>query len=363
MIVLSKINLQLFAEEKTEPATPKRRQDARKKGQVFQSREITSALVIVAGFLAVNILAIPFLGKMMALTKYLLYTYSGANDDVFNIVGIQNLFTYLLQQAISITMPIILLIFIVSLASTYLQVGFVFTIEPLAFKLERLNPVEGFKRIFSKRALVELAKSIAKVVVIFYIMYSFLASQYKGIPMLLDMSVQDILKYALNILLGITTRIGIVLIFLGVLDYFFQWREYETSLKMSKEDIKEEFKETEGNPQIKAEIRRKQRQVSMRRMMQDLKKADVVITNPTHLAVALMYDSNVNDAPVVIAKGQDIIALRIKEEAKKLNIPIVENKPLAQALYRSTEIGDMIPPELYQAVAEVLAYVYSLKGE
>lgn len=363
MIVLSKINLQLFAEEKTEPATPKRRQDARKKGQVFQSREITSALVIVAGFLAVNILAMPSLGKMMALIKYLLYTYSGANDDVFNVVGIRNLFTYVLQQAISIIVPIILLIFVVSLASTYLQVGFVFTTEPLAFKFERLNPVEGFKRIFSKRALVELAKSIAKVAVLFYIMYSFLASQYKGIPMLLDMSVQDILKYALNILLGITIRIGIVLIVLGALDYFFQWREYETSLKMSKEDIKEEFKETEGNPQIKAEIRRKQRQVSMRRMMQDLKKADVVITNPTHLAVALMYDSNVNDAPVVIAKGQDMIALRIKEEAKKLTIPIVENKPLAQALYRSTEIGDMIPPELYQAVAEVLAYVYSLKGE
>jgi len=160
VIVLSKINLQLFAEEKTEPATPKRRQDARKKGQVFQSREITSALVIVAGFLAVNILTMPSLEKMMALTKYLLYTYSGANDDVFNVVGIRNLFTYVLQQAISIIMPIILLIFVVSLASTYLQVGFVFTTEPLAFKLERLNPVEGFKRIFSKRALVELAKSI-----------------------------------------------------------------------------------------------------------------------------------------------------------------------------------------------------------
>ncbi len=231
MIVLSKINLQLFAEEKTEPATPKRRQDARKKGQVFQSREITSALVIVAGFLALNILAIPSLEKMMALTKYLLYTYSGANDDVFNVVGIRNLLTYVLQQAISIIIPIILLIFVVSLVSTYLQVGFVFTTEPLAFKLERLNPVEGFKRIFSKRALVELAKSIAKVVVLFYIMYSFLASQYKGIPMLLDMSVQDILKYALNILLGITIRIGIVLIVLGALDYFFQWREYEVSLK------------------------------------------------------------------------------------------------------------------------------------
>ncbi|HHW56562.1 MAG TPA: flagellar biosynthesis protein FlhB [Clostridia bacterium] len=363
MIILSKINLQLFAEEKTEPATPKRRQDARKKGQVFQSREITSALIIITGFLMINLLAMPSLAKFKALMRYLILTYSGANDDVFNPIRIHGLLKYIFQEGLLIAAPIILLIFVASLFATYFQVGFVFTTEALTFKLERLSPVEGFKRIFSKRSLVELAKSIVKVVVLFYIMYSFLVSQYKGVPMLLDMSVQDILKYALNILFGITIRIGIVLVVLGVLDYFFQWREYETSLKMSKEDIKEEFKETEGNPQIKTEIRKKQRQISMRRMMEDLKKADVVITNPTHFAVALMYDSNVNNAPVVVAKGQDIIAIRIKEEAQKLNIPIVENKPLAQALYKSTEIGDMIPPELYQAVAEVLAYVYSLKGE
>ncbi|MEQ2129572.1 flagellar biosynthesis protein FlhB [Caldanaerobacter subterraneus KAk] len=363
MITLSKINLQLFAGEKTEPATPKRRQEARKKGQVFQSREITSALVIVTGFLMINLFLQSFLGRVGNLLKFLLITYSGANDDVFNTAGIWKVFYYVVNQIVLISLPVMLAIFAVSLISTYFQVGFVFTAEPLTLKFERLNPVEGFKRIFSRRALVELLKSVAKVVVLFYIMYSFLASQYKGIPMLLDMSVQDLLRYTSNILFGITIRIGIVLIVLGVIDYFFQWREYENSLKMSKEDIKEEFKETEGNPQIKAEIRKKQRQISTRRMMQDLKKADVVITNPTHFAVALMYDSEVNDAPVVVAKGKDLLALKIKEEAEKLGIPIVENKPLAQALYNSTEVGQMIPPELYQAVAEVLAYVYSLQGE
>ncbi|MGB9779312.1 MAG: flagellar biosynthesis protein FlhB [Caldanaerobacter sp.] len=363
MIKVNKINLQLFAGEKTEPATPKRRQEARKKGQVFQSREITSALVIVIGFLMITFFLEGFLGRVGTLLKFLLFTYSGANDDVFNTIGIWKIFRYVLSQTALIVFPFVFTVFTIALAATYFQVGFVFTTEPLTLKFERLNPVEGFKRIFSRRALLELFKSIAKVVVLFYIMYSFLASQYKGIPMLLDMRVQDLLRYVSNLLFGITIRVGVVLVILGVIDYFFQWREYENSLKMSKEDIKEEFKETEGNPQIKAEVRKRQRQISTRRMMQELKKADVVITNPTHFAVALMYDSEVNDAPVVVAKGKDLLALKIREEAEKLNIPVVENKPLAQSLYNSTEVGQMIPPELYQAVAEVLAYVYSLRGE
>jgi len=357
------INLQLFASEKTEPATPKRRQDARKKGQVFQSKEITSAFIIIIGFLAVYLLLIPSFEKLMAFVKFLYFNYSGPNDDVFTINGLKILSGLVLDTTVKIIAPIILVIYIVSFISTYFQVGVIFTTESLNFKIDRLNPVEGFKRIFSKKALMELAKSIIKIVIIFYIIYSFLIQQYKGIPMLLDMSVQDILKYSLKIVLGITIRIGIILIALGIMDYIFQWREYESNLKMSKEDIKEEFKETEGNPQIKSEIKRKQRQISMKRMMQDIKKADVIITNPTHLAIALMYDTNIGAAPVVVAKGQDLIAHRIKEEAYKYNIPIVENKPLAQALFKSSEIGDMIPPDLYQAVAEVLAYVYSLKGE
>jgi flagellar biosynthetic protein FlhB len=360
---MHKINLQLFAGEKTEPATPKRRQEARKKGQVFQSREITSALVILVGFLIITFFLESFLGRVGNLLKFLLFAYSGAKDDVFNTVGIWEIFRHVVSQTALIIFPFVFAVFTIALAATYFQVGFVFTTEPLTLKFERLNPVEGFKRIFSRRALLELFKSTAKVAILFYIMYSFLASQYKGIPMLLDMSVQDLLRYISNLLFGITVRVGVVLVVLGVIDYFFQWREYENSLKMSKEDIKEEFKETEGNPQIKAEVRKRQRQISTRRMMQELKKADVVITNPTHFAVALMYDSEINDAPVVVAKGKDLIALKIKEEAEKLNIPIVENKPLAQALYNSTEVGQMIPPELYQAVAEVLAYVYSLRGE
>lgn len=356
-------DLQLFAQEKTEPATPKRRQDVRKKGQVFQSREITSALVIMIGFVAIYEMAIPSLENMIALIKYLYYTYSGANDDVFTIVGLEALTKIVLAAVFKIVVPIVLSIFMISLVVTSLQVGFVFTTEPLNIKLERLNPFEGFKRIFSKKAFIELLKATIKVSIMCYVIYSFLIEQYKGIPMLLDMSVQDIFKYSFKVVFEVIMRIGIVLVILGIIDYYLQWREFELSIKMSKDDIKEEFKETEGNPQIKAEIKKKQRQISMRRMFQDIKKADVIITNPTHIAIAIMYDNNVNEAPVVVAKGKDIIATKIKEEAKKFNIPIVENKPLAQALYKSTEIGDMIPPELYQAVAEVLAYVYSLKGE
>lgn len=357
------MKLQLFAGEKTEPATPKRRQDARKKGQVFQSREVTSAIITIAGFLVIYFTVQNSIEEIMNLIKYLFLNYGGASDNTFTVNGIYKLFEIILTVFLKLILPTIATVFLVALVSTYAQVGFVFTSESLNIKLERLNPLEGIKRMFSRRTILELLKAVVKIVILGYVMYSFLIGQYKGIPQLLDMSVQDLIKYSLNIFGGILLRISIVLIVLGVVDYIFQWRDYESNLRMSKEDIKEEFKETEGNPQIKSEIKKKQRQISMRRMMQNIKKADVVITNPTHIAVALMYDNEINDAPVVVAKGQDYIAQRIKEEAIKYSIVIVENKPLAQSLYKTTDIGDSIPPELYKAVAEVLAYVYSLRGE
>ncbi|MBE0068034.1 flagellar biosynthesis protein FlhB [Thermoanaerobacterium thermosaccharolyticum] len=357
------MRLQLFAGEKTEPATPKRRQDARKKGQVFQSREVTSAIITIAGFLVIYFTVQNSIEEIMNLIKYLFLNYGGASDNTFTVNGIYRLFEIILPVFLKLILPTVATVFLVALVSTYAQVGFVFTSESLNIKLERLNPLEGIKRMFSRRTILELLKAVVKIGILGYVMYSFLIGQYKGIPQLLDMSVQDLIKYSLNIFGGILLRIFIVLIVLGVVDYIFQWRDYESNLRMSKEDIKEEFKETEGNPQIKSEIKKKQRQISMRRMMQNIKKADVVITNPTHIAVALMYDNEINDAPVVVAKGQDYIAQRIKEEAIKYSIAIVENKPLAQSLYKTTDIGDSIPPELYKAVAEVLAYVYSLRGE
>ncbi|WP_434564190.1 flagellar biosynthesis protein FlhB [Thermoanaerobacterium thermosaccharolyticum] len=357
------MKLQLFAGEKTEPATPKRRQDAKKKGQVFQSREVTSAIITIAGFLVIYFTVQNSIGEIMNLIKYLFLNYGGASDNTFTVNGIYKLFEIILTVFLKLILPTVATVFLVALVSTYAQVGFVFTSESLNIKLERLNPLEGIKRMFSRRTILELLKAVVKIGILGYVMYSFLIGQYKGIPQLLDMSVQDLIKYSLNIFGGILLRISIVLIVLGVVDYIFQWRDYESNLRMSKEDIKEEFKETEGNPQIKSEIKKKQRQISMRRMMQNIKKADVVITNPTHIAVALMYDNEINDAPVVVAKGQDYIAQRIKEEAIKYSIAIVENKPLAQSLYKTTDIGDSIPPELYKAVAEVLAYVYSLRGE
>ncbi|TCW38674.1 flagellar biosynthetic protein FlhB [Thermohydrogenium kirishiense] len=357
------MKLQLFAGEKTEPATPKRRQDARKKGQVFQSREVTSAIITIAGFLVIYFTVQNSIEEIMNLIKYLFLNYGGASDNTFTVNGIYKLFEIILTVFLKLILPTVATVFLVALVSTYAQVGFVFTSESLNIKLERLNPLEGIKRMFSRRTILELLKAIVKIGILGYVMYSFLIGQYKGIPQLLDMSVQDLIKYSLNIFGGILLRISIVLIVLGIVDYIFQWRDYESNLRMSKEDIKEEFKETEGNPQIKSEIKKKQRQISMRRMMQNIKKADVVITNPTHIAVALMYDNEINDAPVVVAKGQDYIAQKIKEEAIKYSIVIVENKPLAQSLYKTTDIGDSIPPELYKAVAEVLAYVYSLRGE
>lgn len=208
-----------------------------------------------------------------------------------------------------------------------------------------------------------MVKSILKIVVIGYIGYSYLADEAKNILNTMNMDVISIAAYICVTSINVAIRMCIAMLILGVLDYGYQWWEYEKSLKMSKQEIKQENKEAEGNPEVKAKIRQKQRQIALRRMLQDIPKADVVITNPTHFAVAIKYDPKVSDAPIVIAKGQDYIALRIKEIAKENKVEIVENKPLARTLYASVDIGERIPPELFQAVAEVLAFVYSLKNK
>jgi len=239
--------------------------------------------------------------------------------------------------------------------------GFVLSAEPLVPRLDRLNPLEGLKRIFSRRSAVELLKSTVKVIVIGYVLFNSLKEIWPLFPLMMDMELYQAAKTMLRFIYNVGIKTSIALIILSLFDYLYQFYEYETSLMMSKEDIKEEFKETEGNPQIKSRIRQIQRQIARSRMLSDVKKADVVITNPTHLAIALLYDSSIKPAPIVVAKGQDYLAQKIKEIAQEYDIPIVENKPLAQILYKSVEIGDVIPEDLYQAVAEILAFVYSLK--
>lgn len=249
----------------------------------------------------------------------------------------------------------------VCLLSNYMQIGFVLSLEPISPKLERINPMQGFKRIFSRRSLLELIKSVVKIIVVAYVVYTSI-NKYKNLfPLMLDMSLLDSLRLILSIVFEMGIKAAITLLIMSVFDYFYQWYEYETGLMMSKQDIKEEYKEVEGNPQIKSRIRQIQRQMARGRMMRDVEKADVVITNPTHYAVALAYDATLHSAPIVLAKGANKLAERIKEIATKEDVPIVENKALAQTLYKTVEVGDIIPESLYNAVAEILAFIYSLK--
>lgn len=357
-----RINLQLFNEEKTEKATPKRRKEAREKGQVLQSKEINSALVLIIVFIAIN-----FFNKYWFKEFYLFYSkmlnYSSNIGEAYTYTNITIFLNETLLLILKLSLPLLLISLAVGLICNYIQVGFLFTTKPLAMKLDKLNPISGFKRMFSLKSLVELLKSLLKTVILIYITASYLLKEYGNIIKVFDMDIPQIMKYAWSLILNIAIRSGIVLLILAIFDYFYKKWEHEKGLKMSKHEVKEEYKQTEGDPKIKSKIKEKQRQIAMRRMMQDVPKADVVITNPTHFAVALVYDDDAYEAPRVIAKGKDLIAQNIRKIAKENDIPLFENKPLARKLFFNVEVGEFIPPDLYHAVAEVLAYIYSLKNQ
>jgi flagellar biosynthetic protein FlhB len=365
--MIYKINLQLFADgpgggDKTEKATPKKRQDARKKGQVFQSREISSAMVLMFVFVTLRIFGSSIYSEISNYMKKVLTEYPKMDNFYMPDILLRT-FIDIVLVFFRTTAPVLLVALLAGLIISYAQVGFLFTLETLKPKFDRINPLSGFKRLFSMRSIVELLKAILKISIIGYVAYAYMSSQAVTFLSLMDMDIMNIAVFIGITSLNIAIRICFVLIILGIFDFAYQWWEHEKNLKMTKQEIKEEYKQTEGNPEIKAKIKQTQRQMSMRRMMQEIPKADVVITNPTHFACALKYDSEVSPAPTLIAKGQDYLAMRIKEVAKECRIEIVENKPLARSIYDNVEIGKAIPPELYQAVAEVLAFVYNLKGK
>lgn len=355
------INLQLFG-EKTEKPTPKKLQKAREKGQVLKSPEVNSVVILILSFLAFKYFT-PYMFDQMS--GVMLYSFQQFGNKGFelNMVNLQAIFITVIMATSKALLPVVGLSMLGGLAASYAQVGFLFTVEPMAFKFERLNPVEGFKRIFSLRSFVEAVKSVLKIMVIGYAAYSVYQAEFTKFPYLIDMDISSSIVYLGQLILRLAFKVALYLFILAVIDYLYQRYEHNKSLKMEKQEIKDEYKQQEGDPEIRSKIKQKQREVSMRRMMQELPKADVVITNPTHYAVALRYDAAVMSAPIIIAKGQDRIALKIKELATEHNIAIVENKPLAQALYKTAEIGDIIPGDLFQAVAEVLAFVYKIKGK
>ncbi len=354
-----KMNLQLFG-EKTEPATPKRRDEMRKKGQIPRSRELVTAFVLLISFIAMKLLSGSIYRNLTAAIRLFL-NFPKDIDTRFSMDNLTQIFLECLVIMAKILGPILLIIVVVVIIVNYLQVGSVFTAKPLMPSINKLNPIEGFKRLFSKNSFVEFLKSILKIGIIGYVVFDFLMDNYDIVPELLNMNLESTIVFMGNTIISIGIRAAVVLLVLSVFDYGFQIWDYEKSIRMSKQEVKDEYKLIEGNPQIKSKIREKQRQLSLRRMMAEVPQADVIITNPTHFAVAVKYDANTSDAPLVVAKGKDLIAQKIKDTAKENRVPIVENKPLAQALYKSVDIGDKIPVDLYKAVAEVLAFVYNLK--
>lgn len=354
------LDLQFFAGEKTEKATPQKRQESRKKGQVAKSAEIPAALIMLGGIMLLSFLGGWMLDQILAIYRVNFSQYIGWEWTPKNI---RTLFEQMTINAMKILAPIMGAAIVFGFFGNFIQVGSLFTTDPLMAKLERIDPIQGAKRIFSMRALVELAKSLLKIAIISVAAFSVLWSEKDELFLLSQKSIGYSLSYIGSLVIQMGIVASIILLVLAIFDFMYQKYEFEKGIRMSKQDIKDEYKKAEGDPLIKSKIKEQQRQMSMNRMIQDLPNADVLITNPTHYAIAIQYDAETMEAPMVIAMGKDHLALKIKEKAKELGIVTMENKPLARALYQQVEVGDSVPEELFLAVAEVLAYIYRLKGK
>lgn len=360
-------NLQFFAKdgeggEKTEDATPKKLEDARKEGQVAKSQDISVAVLLLLMFVCFRV----FGGYIVDRTLSLFKLYYGSIHDYahdFTVMRSMNLLTLGGREILLISGPILVLTVIAVIIVNVAQVKWKPTMKPLQPKFSKINPISGLKRMFSKDKIFDLLKSVAKLAVLFYVVYSSLKDEWGMVVNIYELELYPAVLLVVDTVINVGFKISIVFLILAAVDYYYQRRKFKNDMKMTKQEVKDEYKNTEGNPQIKGRIRSKMQEASRRRMMQSVPEADVVITNPTHLAVALKYDKELAEAPVVLAKGADFLAEKIKTAARENKVEIVENKPLARMLYYNVEIGDQIPPELYQMVAEVLAYVYGIQGK
>ena len=363
------LNLQFFAEgqggEKTEPATQKKLDDARKEGQVAKSKEIANGLGLIALFFLLKFwignMGNQFLGVFGSIYNQIPEAIKMPNSNL-SASMFRQVFVYAVLRIIIILAPVLIVGYLVAFISDYIQVQWKPTAKPLMPKLNKINPMSGLKRIFSVNTVVELIKSILKIGMIAYVAYSYLVDRQSQLLLLYELPMLQAVQFIGETVIDLGIRISLIFMIIAVADYAYQKFKFSRDMRMTKQEVKEEFKNQEGNPEIKGKIRQKMREASQRRMMQALPQADVVITNPTHYAVAVKYDKDVALAPIVVAKGQDYLAQKIKEVARENNVEIVENKPLARMLYANVNVDDQIPPELYSAVAELLAYVYHLQG-
>jgi len=346
-------------QERTERATPRKREQAREKGQVARSADVSSVCVLLAGVLALYFFSHHLYRGLAAVIR------SGLSFDritEFSSAGCLQLCSTVLLRFLVMLLPVMGAVFLAALAANLIQVGFHLSGQALAPRLDKLSVSKGFGRLFSLRSLVELVKSLLKLGIVGGVAYLAVKGQSAGLLSLYDMSPNAITAFILGAALKLFLWVGLIMALVAALDYGFQRWKFEQELKMTKQEVKEEAKQAEGDPQIKARIRSIQQQAARKRMMQALPQADVVVTNPTHLAVAIKYDPLSMGAPQVVAKGAGAVAARIRQLAAGYGIPVVENKALARNLYKTVEPGREIPSELYRAVAELLAYVYRLKG-
>ena len=346
-------------DSKTEKATPKRRRDERKKGNVLMSKDAVAVATLLGSLLMVRVMAGPFMEQIRQFFQFCFASIRtgevGMIESLFGQIFKQGLKTYLFMAG-----PFLLVTALLAISVTFFQTRLLFSTEAIKPKFNRISPLQGFKRLFSLHSIVEAFKGILKISILLYIIYDYFTSTAVGFSRFLLMDLRASCSVLFQDAFTLVLRIAVAFTVLAFFDYLYQWWDYERQLKMSKQEIKEEYKQLEGDPQVKGKIKEIQRRRAQQRMMQQVPGADVVIRNPTHFAVALRYNPDQDNAPVVLAKGVDELALRIVKVAEEHNIATVENVPLAHALYDSTDLNREIPPELYGAVAEVLVYVLRL---
>lgn len=351
----------IFAnEEKTEEATPKKKSEARKKGQIARSKDVGLAITMVTCTLVILLLSGMIVGNLKDTMVYFLQ--SGMLQDI-NEMSIKSIVLTILMKAALCILPVVVPIMIAGIVASLIQTGFLLTGESLKPKFSKLNPISGFKNMFSKKSFVDLLKNLAVVTIIGFIGFLYVRDNYDKILQISNTYLPSLGGQVQDLVVGIFFQVSVVLVIIAAADYFVQFRFHQKDLRMTKQEIKEEYKQMEGDPQIKSKIKQKQREMATRRMMASVADATVVITNPTHFSIALKYEEGNNEAPKVVAKGADLVALKIKEVAKKNDVPIMENKPLARMIYEQVDIDREIPQEMYQAVAEILAMVYKLKNK
>ncbi len=349
----------MAGDSKTEKATPKRRRDERKKGNVLMSKDAVAVATLIGSLFMIQIMGGVVVSQFRnVLNTYFAYIASGTTGMVSSMLG--ELFKIVALAFVTMAGPFLGVTALLAVGVTFFQTKMLVAGESIRPKFSRLNPLQGFKRLFSLRSIIEALKGILKITILLFLIYNYFSSVALSFGRFLKMSLWQSCSILFQDIVSLVIQIAVAFTVLAFFDYLYQWWDYERQLRMSKQEIKEEYKQTEGDPQVKGKIKQIQRQRAQQRMMQQVPQADVVIRNPTHFAVALRYKPDQDNAPVVLAKGMDELALRIVKVAEEHQIATVENVPLAHALYESTDLDREIPPELYGAVAEVLVYVLKL---